>query len=83
MDRQILGNDPLNKISLDSINAFDALLFTRQSDPNTAVPTIFEELKALFAPVDHIISTWAIQGPNTSSRAIQGPNTSSQAIQGA
>jgi hypothetical protein len=51
VDRQILGSNPLAKISLDSINAFDALLFTLQSDPALPVPNIFEDLKAIFAPV--------------------------------
>ena len=56
VDRQILGSSPLAKISLDSLNAFDALLFTLQSDPATPVPNIFEDLKAIFALVNTYIT---------------------------
>ena len=52
VDRQILGNDPLNKLSLDSINAFDALLFSLQSDPQLPVPDILKELKSIFSPMN-------------------------------
>jgi hypothetical protein len=50
VDRKILGTSPLTLLSLDSINALDALLFSLQSDPHLSVPTIFDELKAIFRP---------------------------------
>ena len=50
VDRKILGTSPLTSLSLDSINALDALLFTLQSDPHLPVPTIFDDLKTIFTP---------------------------------
>jgi hypothetical protein len=49
VDRQILGTSPLKSISLDSINALDALILTLHSDPQLQIPPIFDDLKSIFA----------------------------------
>ena len=74
VDRKILGTSPLTSLSLDSINALDALLFSLQSDPHLSVPTIFDELKAIFKPT----FTHPVGDHNTSfAHPVGGHNTSS------